>query len=315
MAQRSKRLVCRAIRVRRAALAVGLTMMWPVAALAQNEEALRSFFEGKHVVVKMDMPGDVSGVEISPEAERPVDYRALGSELKSYGAALHKGDETMVTKVHLKGKSIEFQLGGGGYGTFGDVMAEPSTPSTYVGKSQRERDLEDERKNTNDPDQIRWINRELDALQRQRARESAQLKGQAAAVDMSKDAQRLVKRSQAGSRFNLLYKKAVPPEAKTPEGLMAALGEYVDFSPGAPPAQVREQENPGPAQGASDPVTALKKGMSEAEVDQVLGQPASKEIKEVEGMKVANCTYLPQSMKVSARFVNGVLTEFTLSSR
>jgi len=38
------------------------------------------------------------------------------------------------------------------------------------------------------------------------------------------------RRAEGGSRFNIRYKPAVPGEAITPEAVMRALEQYVDFS-------------------------------------------------------------------------------------
>src|SRR5262245_34653783 len=109
-------------------------------ALAQTESALKDFFEGKSVRVKLDMPATQEGIDVYPDARRPLDFSVYASRLKSYGVALHNGDSVMVTRVRLKEKLIEFQLGGGGYGTFGDDTG--SVSSTSVPKSNREKDLE-----------------------------------------------------------------------------------------------------------------------------------------------------------------------------
>ena len=37
-------------------------------AAAQNEAALKSYFEGKRVTVRMDMPGDADGVDVHADA-------------------------------------------------------------------------------------------------------------------------------------------------------------------------------------------------------------------------------------------------------
>ncbi len=104
--------------------ALGAIVLFPAGAFAQDE-ALRRAFEGKTVVVKLDMPGDDGGINLFPDREDPVDFRKIGDAIKHYGASLRKGDEVMVTKVHLKPKLIEFQLGGGGFGSFGDMAGAP----------------------------------------------------------------------------------------------------------------------------------------------------------------------------------------------
>src|SRR5438094_10557903 len=87
---------------------------------AQSEDQLRTFFEGKTVRVKIEMPGTEDGVDVYPGTAHPIDFPKHATRLKRTGTALRRGDEVLVTKVTVKKDLIEFQLAGGGYGTFGD---------------------------------------------------------------------------------------------------------------------------------------------------------------------------------------------------
>jgi hypothetical protein len=51
---------------------------------------------------------------------------------------VRRGDQVLVTKVKVKKDLIEFQLGGGGYGTFGDD-ASPHVNVPLAAKTQREK--------------------------------------------------------------------------------------------------------------------------------------------------------------------------------
>src|ERR1043165_1687907 len=108
---------------------------------AQDEAALRSYFEGKVVQVKLALPADEAGVDVYPRASPPIDYSAHAKRLKKYGIALEAGQSALVTKLKVKGSLIEFQLDGGGYGTSGD-QTNPTVAVAVVPKSQREKDLE-----------------------------------------------------------------------------------------------------------------------------------------------------------------------------
>lgn len=276
---------------------------------------MRRFFEGKQVIVKIDMPAASSGVDVYPGREMPVDYRALGDTLKQYGIALRKGDSVMITKVHLKGKLVEFQLGGGGYGTFGDLMKEPSAPSTVVSESKRERDLENERKNTTDPNRKRQIDRQLDDLRRGREREEARLEAAKAQVVAAQQAQINDKRARSGSRFNIRYSQNLTPQQASAQAIMAVLAQYMDFpqqefpSSSAAPALVAR------ASDSKSVSAALRKGMSEGDVNAAAGNPSTRSAKYMSGMDIVECTYQLSDGSLNAQFVNGVLTSYTVSSR
>jgi len=79
------------------------------------ETALKRFFEGRPVVVRLDMPATSSGIDVYPEREDPLDFGKVADRLRGSGAALHEGDRITVTLVKVKDDLIEFQLGGGGF--------------------------------------------------------------------------------------------------------------------------------------------------------------------------------------------------------
>jgi len=106
-------------------------------AVAQNPDMLSPFFEGKQVVVKMDMPGTQKGVDIYPDRQPPLDTKSYGERLKQFGVSLRNGDTVMVTKVKVNKDSVEFQLGGGGFGTAKD-NTDTSVHFTPAEKSPRE---------------------------------------------------------------------------------------------------------------------------------------------------------------------------------
>ena len=109
---------------------VTLFLYSAAALFGQSETALRDSFEGQYVTVKIDMPATKDGVDIYPFAERPLDLKRYASRIKASGAALKKGDSVMVTLVKVNRKNIELQLGGGGFGTFGDDSGSVVTPSS-----------------------------------------------------------------------------------------------------------------------------------------------------------------------------------------
>jgi hypothetical protein len=121
------------------------------ALFAQTQSDLEQFFEGRKVTVKIDMPATKYGIDIWPERRPPMNFDDYAKRLKQFGTAIREGDSYVITKVKLKRDLIEFQLGGGGFGTVSDDS------STYVStaspnKTQREKDLERDLKYVTDSD-------------------------------------------------------------------------------------------------------------------------------------------------------------------
>ncbi len=279
----------------------------PSPAVAQSEDRLRTFFEGKTVRVKIEMPGTEDGVDVYPGTEHPIDFPKHATRLKRAGTALRRGDEVLVTKVKVKKDLIEFQLGGGGYGTFGDD-ASPNVFVPSAPKTEREKNLEKDLEKTSDPTQRRKMSEELDALRRDRQRENARNQAEAAQAKQTKETNIRQRRLEGGSRFNLRYKPAVPSEALTPDGVMAALAEYLDFSP------IVGERAPEPAPRADSPRGDLRKGLTVDEVDALLGRPDAITQRTEGTLKVSTSTYRTRDRAVTAEFVEGVLIRFTITS-
>lgn len=207
-----------------------VSLILAASALAQDELTLRKFFEGKNVNVKLDMPGDNSGIDVHPGAELPVEFPVVAKRLRRYGVSLHNGDSVTVTQVKVKDKLIEFHLGGGGFGSFGDMWSLPSVPSSSSSESSEERSLKREISRTNDPSRRRSLERQLDSARRRRYREQDRNRDRAEIAKVERSRVEQSRRESSGSRFNVRFANGVPPGAITPNGLMSILAEYVDFS-------------------------------------------------------------------------------------
>jgi hypothetical protein len=278
---------------------------------AQSPGQLSAFFEGRSVRVKIEMPGAEQGVDVYPGLAPPIDFPDMATRLKRFGTALRRGDEVLVTKVKVKSNLIEFQLGGGGYGTSGDDASTsiyvPSAP-----KTDREKNLERDIKLTNDPAQRRAKGEELDALRTARQREDAHNQAEATVAQQAKEANVRQRRAEGGSRFNLRYRPNVPNEAMTPQSVMAALAEYVDFSgiAGEGPAAPATPAMPmaGPAGGG------LRKGMTADDADAMFGRPESISQRKEGTLTVSTSLYRTRDQRISAEFVEGVLIRYTITS-
>jgi hypothetical protein len=145
---------------------------------------------------------------------------------------------------------------------------------------------------------------ELDKLRGDRAREDARNATRAAQTQAIKEATLRQKRLDGGSRFNIRYAHDVPAAALVPDAVIAALAGYVDFS-GGPPADA------APPLG----VGGLKKGMSQDDVDGLLGRPESITQRAEGTLQVSTSVYRSGDRKVTAEFVEGVLIRFGVAPR
>lgn len=286
-------------------------------AYAQSEAALKEYFEGKTVIVKMDMPASQTGVDVYADARRPMNFEEYSARLKSAGIALKSGDSVMITKIRIKDKLIEFQLGGGGYGTMGD----DTSGSVYVpsvAKSNREKDLEKAIKNETDQARKRRMQSELDDLRTERERQDKRNQASASAASEQKKERIAQQRLHSGSRFNIRYQNGVPPGV-TPGGIMAALADFAEFpfadrvtrpaAKGDPPA------SPAAMRGMVAGTGAVYKGMTLQQAQDALGAP-EKSSDRMEGkLKVTTAIFTRDDQRIEAEFVEGVLIRYSISSK
>ncbi len=288
-----------------------------------GQSTLQSYFVGRQVKVEIDMPGTQQGVDLRVERDDPMDWKTYSSRLKQNGAAIRSGDRATITTLVVKKNLIEFQLDGGGFGTFWDDSSTTVTPY-HVEKSSYERQLERDINNTSDPQRRRDLQRQLDYARSRRDREQ-RADDRAAMIASELKAQQVAeKRLRGGSRFNLRWAGNIPQDQLTPDAVMKLLDGYIDFGdlnkqkPILQPAaqKVTAQANP-PANGApSTPMTQLKRGMQIGEVSELmgLGRRLSESTSE-EGLKTQIFEYLPNDYRVEVTYVDGVVVRYSIESR
>lgn len=280
--------------------------------LARAERTLQAAFEGTHVTVLIDMPATASGVDVTPEAPKPLDLPDYQSRLKKAGVAVKRGESIMVTKVKVKSKLIEFQLGGGGYGTFFDEKANGGGGG-ISGKSAREKNLERDLKTERDPGKRRAMNEELDRLRRDRRQDDREANAesrQAEALDKERIRDKAL---SGGSRFNIRYPDGVPSDALTPDAVMEDLAKYVEFEAAPVGRQAREMEDRGDREDGPGRPAHLRKGATLDEVEALYGPPVATNRRNDAGWAVVVNRYKRGSQSVEGTFIEGVLVRYTLS--
>jgi hypothetical protein len=290
-----------------------------VPANAQSEWELKQAFEGKFVIVKMDMPATQRGVDLYPDREPAVDFRAYSARVREFGVALKPGDRIMVTTVRVKKKNIEFQLGGGGYGVFGDDTGYVYVPEE--GKSRREKDLERDIKDERDYERRRRMQRELDDLRRDRERENRRARSESRELTERKQSEIASKRLDAGSRFNLWFEEyRLASRVPTPREVRQMLSQFVDFegAPGGPRPDVRPMAPPPPPpppRGDLSRVSELRRGMSIEEVHDMLGDPTRNRSGKQGELTTLTEWYDDGDRVTEVVYVGNVIVRFSTGSR
>lgn len=296
--------------------ALGFLAFGALPAYAQNDAALQSYFTGKQVVLKIDMPGSQKGVDLRFNKPSPMDWKEYGSRIKQFGVAIQKGDVARVTSIVVKHDMIEFQLDGGGFGTAGDdtntnVVAKPLEKSDY------EKDLEKQISETDDPDKKAALQRDLDREQAKRQRQDSINQHQAQIASQQKAMVVTQKRAQGGSRFNLRWSGSIPPDGMTPEGVMKYLADYVSFQ--GTESNSTLNGTPAPAALASAPnvpaTAKLQNGMKMEEVTALFG-PGKQVLESAgdHGLRTQVYEYTTADRYVEVTYVNGLIVRYAISS-
>jgi hypothetical protein len=285
----------------RFAAAAALVAAIAAPAAAQDEQALRAFFEGRRVTLKIDMPGTSDGVDVHVDAARAIDYREYGDRLKEHGAAVRSGDAAVVTLVKLKKDLIEFQIGGGGFGTFSDDTS-TSVNIKDVEKSSREKDLDTLIKDESDSRRKRELERERDGLRNRRERENRRIAAERVRAEELKRERIAYQRLKGGSRFNVRYPGSVPPGIR-PEDVMAALADYIDFGmAGAAPSRTLND-------------AAIRKGMLRSEMERAYGVPAETATRREGSLTVVTLVFVNGDERITTEFVEDVLVRYSITSK
>lgn len=302
----------------------GMICLNALAAQGSGQSALQSYFVGRQITLQIDMPGTAKGVDLRMDRDDPMDWKQYSSRLKEFGPAIRSGDRSTITTLVVKKNLIEFQLDGGGFGTFWDDDTTTVNPY-HVDKSSYEKQLEREIRDTSDPQRKRDLQRELDRVRNQRNREQRADDRAAQIASQIKTQQVADKRIRGGSRFNLRWNGAIPQDQLTPDALMKMLEDYINFGnlqaekPILQPTATNPATPSAPAAGAAasaTPITQLKRGMQIGEVSDMmgLGRMVSQSTSE-EGLKTQIFEYLPNDYRVAVTYVDGVVVRYSISSR
>jgi len=276
---------------------------WP--ARAQDEAALRAFFEGKRVTIRMDMPGTSDGIDIRPESREAIDYRRYHDELSKYETAIRTGDRVTVTLVKVKKDLIEFQLAGGGFGTFWDDTS-TTVDMPLKEKSERETRLEERLRTEEDHDKRRKLKRELDQLRDQRDRDNRRIMEEREIAEDRTREKVARQRRAGGSRFNIRYDDNVPAGIR-PGDVMEVLSPYVDFGLDARTADARLH--------LATPGGWPRVGMPRPEAERLFGKPIESFDRRDGSRYVTMLVFDTGEERITTEFVENVMVRYTIMSK
>jgi hypothetical protein len=292
-------------------------------AAAQTEAQLRQAFEGQYVIVRMEMPATHKGVDVNPAREPSVEFATYSARVREFGVALREGDRVLVTAVRVKKKNIEFHLGGGVYGVWGDDSGYVYVPS--ADKSRREKDLEKRIKDERDPERRRRMKRELDDLKDDRHRENRDRDAEKRYLEEQKKSEIADKRLDAGSRVNVwIPEERLAAGAPTPAELRRMLSPVIDFGGDGPRLTSNSRDldrrdddrrGPPPSLSGSGSADELRRGLTTDEVHDLLGKPVRTKAGKQGELATLTEWYEKGDRITEVTYAAGVVIKFSTSSK
>ena len=266
---------------------------------AQSEVLLKKSLEGRRVEVLIEMPAYKDGIDLEIYKDQPIDFDEYGERITKHGIAIYPGDIVMITRIKKKNYHLEFQLAGGGFGTFGDPF--PYVARQYVPKSEREEQLEELLDaNPDKENKERW-EKELKSLQHERKKEQERLDSEKALIEERKKMEIAQLKLSSGSRFNIRFNRKVTEEDLTEENLMQWLEDYVNFQPS------------GERQYDEAPL-AIKKGLLWSDISSLLGSPVSMMTKSDCGLEVKEYIFVKGGNRYLITLVENVVVKYSIHS-
>jgi hypothetical protein len=265
----------------------------------QDEAALKAALEGRRVVVRVDMPASHKGIDLRFDRAQPFDLQENLSRVREHDLALREGDRGTITFVKVKDDLIEVHLDGGGFNWITDTTTRTFSSTS---KSSREKDLEDRIKREADRDRRRDMQDELDDLRRDREYSDDRRRREVEDHNRWARDRDLDRARRSGSRFNLRFRKQVPPDALTPEGVAARLQPFLALG--------RDLPRTGAAPGRAGPGGAagfLRKGLLREEVEARLGEPLEVRERREGDLRHAVLVFADGPEEIEATFVEDVL--------
>jgi hypothetical protein len=277
--------------------------------------SLSEAFVGKQVLLKIDMPGTQKGIDLHFDRGEPLESKDYEQRIRDFGAALHRGDRATVTSLVVKKDMIEFHLDGGGYGTVHDDTG-PVT-ARVVPKSDEQQRLEKALKTETDKDRRHDLQEQIDREDARRRQEQSREDAAAQAANQIKQQQIADRRLHGGSRFNLRWNGSIPDAELSPDALRARLAAYVDFDLSAAPApQPVPQPVALPAPGNNGSLTALHRGMTLDDLQNLLGPGRIvSQQSDASGLLNQEMLFVTGESQVHVTLINGVLVRYTVESR
>jgi hypothetical protein len=117
---------------------------------AQSESALKRYFEGKQIALRIAIPDTTHGVDVYPERAQSLDIREYTERLNESGALLDRGETASIKKLEVHSNRIEVILADNGTGfniLFNRLESWMLTPATVVDALGRYVEFSDTDKN------------------------------------------------------------------------------------------------------------------------------------------------------------------------
>lgn len=200
-------------------------------------QPIRKALEGRLVLVKMDLPAIVTGVEmIFDDANVSFDHVSYNKLVKEYGVSLKKGSRSKITGVRISSKGIEIDLDGGGSpGRDWLVGNLKLTEPPPLDKSGREVALEHQLMSETNASTAASFRIELEYERQKRLQQDERNRAAFERVSRLRSEYIEENRKNWGSKLIIVVRSR--KESVTMRDMVKSLAQYVEFLPREPVAK------------------------------------------------------------------------------
>jgi hypothetical protein len=202
-----------------------------------GEQRFKKALEGRHVLIKMDLPAIDTGVELFID-NTDVSFNATtyNSLLKEYGVAVKKGGRSRITDVRISGKGIEIDLDGGGLPgpdwIVGELRLVEPAP---LNKSDREVELERQIQTESNMGTASFLRSEIEYERQRRITQDERNRQAFERVARLRSQYIEENRKNWGSKLIIVVRSR--KVSVTMRDMVRSLAKYVELLPSEKPAQ------------------------------------------------------------------------------
>jgi len=198
---------------------------------SQDLETIQEKLEDTEVVLKIDMPASILGIDLNLNTNAPLDQIIYKQRISDFGVSIFKGDKVLLTQVvQQDSSSIIIYLGDGGYDYTKSVNS--TAVKTISTISDQEYKLTQKIADETNKNNLAKLNKDLNKLRRNRRSKQEEINSKAIESNIKQKEKELAKSNTSGSRINIKFVHKISKADLDFNNIENILSPYLIFTDG-----------------------------------------------------------------------------------